>query len=142
VRRLPEPPDVLAPHPGPRWRFVQFEPLRVEVLERHRRRRRDPRNPLRPLRVRLAQPRLRDDAVVVGMVGVDEYGDGDAVLLRPPQKTLECLEAFVAVLACGNRSLSGVLLQPPSARNNPSHIHQGGADSDQGDSDQQQVAAA
>jgi hypothetical protein len=42
----------------------------------------------------------------------------------------------------GNRSLSGVLLQPPSARNNPSHIHQGGAGSDQGDSDQQQVAAA
>lgn len=41
-----------------------------------------------------------------------------------------------------NRSLSGVLLQPPSARNNPSHIHQGGAGSDQGDSDQQQVAAA
>jgi len=42
----------------------------------------------------------------------------------------------------GNRSLSGVLLRPPSARNNPSHIHQGGAGSDQGDSDQQQVAAA
>ena len=41
-----------------------------------------------------------------------------------------------------NRSLSGVLLQPPSAQNNPSHIHQGGAGSDQGDSDQQQVAAA
>ena len=41
-----------------------------------------------------------------------------------------------------NRSLSGVLFPPPSARNNPSHIHQGGAGSDQGDSDQQQVAAA
>ncbi|MCK2128254.1 hypothetical protein MX652_16425, partial [Thauera aromatica] len=39
--------------------------------------------------------------------------------------------------AQSNRSLSGVLLQPPSARNNPSHIHQGGAGSDQGDSDQQ-----
>ena len=46
-----------------------------------------------------------------------------------------------AVLA-GNRSLSGVLFQPAPARNNPSHIHQGGAGSDQGDSDQQQVAAA
>ena len=45
-------------------------------------------------------------------------------------------------LAQRNRSLSGVLLQPPSAQNNPSHIHQGGAGSDQGDSDQQQVAAA
>ena len=42
----------------------------------------------------------------------------------------------------GNRSLSGVLFQPAPARNNPSHIHQGGAGSDQGDSDQQQVAAA
>ena len=41
-----------------------------------------------------------------------------------------------------NRSLSGVLFQPAPARNNPSHIHQGGAGSDQGDSDQQQVAAA
>ena len=50
--------------------------------------------------------------------------------------------ALLGMLAAGNRSLSGVLLQPPSARNNPSHIHQGGADSDQGDSDQQQVAAA
>ena len=41
-----------------------------------------------------------------------------------------------------NRSLSGVLFQPAPARNNPSHIHQGGAGSDQSDSDQQQVAAA
>ena len=41
-----------------------------------------------------------------------------------------------------NRSLSGVLFQPAPTRNNPSHIHQGGAGSDQGDSDQQQVAAA
>lgn len=32
--------------------------------------------------------------------------------------------------------------QPAPTRNNPSHIHQGGAGSDQGDSDQQQVAAA
>ena len=41
-----------------------------------------------------------------------------------------------------NRSLSGVLLPPPSARNNPSDVHHGGVGSDQGDSDQQQVAAA
>ena len=39
-----------------------------------------------------------------------------------------------------NRSLSGVLLPPPSARNNPSDVHHGGVGSDQGDSDQQQVA--
>ena len=45
------------------------------------------------------------------------------------------------MLAC-NRSLSGVLCPPAPTRNNPSHIHQGGAGSDQGDSDQQQVAAA
>lgn len=41
-----------------------------------------------------------------------------------------------------NRSLIGVLCPPAPTRNNPSHIHQGGAGSDQGDSDQQQVAAA
>ena len=41
-----------------------------------------------------------------------------------------------------NRSLSGVLCPPAPTRNNPSHVHQGGAGSDQGDSDQQQVAAA
>ena len=41
-----------------------------------------------------------------------------------------------------NRSLSGVLCPPAPTRNNPSHIHQGGAGSDQSDSDQQQVAAA
>ena len=41
-----------------------------------------------------------------------------------------------------NRSLSGVLCPPAPTRNNPSHMHQGGAGSDQGDSDQQQVAAA
>lgn len=41
-----------------------------------------------------------------------------------------------------NRSLSGVLLPPAPTRNNPSHVHEGGAGSDQGDSDQQQVAAA
>ena len=54
---------------------------------------------------------------------------------------------FALLLACGaqaerNRSLSGVLCPPAPTRNNPSHIHQGGAGSDQGDSDQQQVAAA
>ena len=41
-----------------------------------------------------------------------------------------------------NRSLSGVLCPPAPTRNNPSHIHEGGTRSDQGDSDQQQVAAA
>ena len=56
--------------------------------------------------------------------------------------TLCFVDSPAAMLAEGNRSLSGVLLQPPCARNNPSHIHQGGAGSDQGDSDQQQVAAA
>jgi hypothetical protein len=44
--------------------------------------------------------------------------------------------------ALGNRSLSGVLCPPAPTRNNPSHIRQGGAGSDQGESDQQQVAAA
>ena len=41
-----------------------------------------------------------------------------------------------------NRSLIGVLFPPAPTRNNPSHVHQGGAGSAQGDSDQQQVAAA
>ena len=41
-----------------------------------------------------------------------------------------------------NRSLSGVLFPPAPTRNNPSHVHEGGIGSDQGDSDQQQVAAA
>ena len=50
--------------------------------------------------------------------------------------------AALLALAASNRSLSGVLCPPAPARNNPSHIHQGGAGSDQGDSDQQQVAAA
>ena len=40
-----------------------------------------------------------------------------------------------------NRSLSGVLSPPAPTRNNPSHFHEGGVGSDQGDSDQQQVAA-
>ncbi len=44
-------------------------------------------------------------------------------------------------LALGNRSLSGVLSPPAPTRNNPSHFHEGGVGSDQGDSDQQQVAA-
>jgi len=39
-------------------------------------------------------------------------------------------QAHNVVFVGGNRSLSGVLLRPPSARNNPSHIHQGGAGSD------------
>ena len=41
-----------------------------------------------------------------------------------------------------NRSLSGVLFPPAPTRNNASHVHEGGTRSDQGDSDQQQVAAA
>jgi hypothetical protein len=41
-----------------------------------------------------------------------------------------------------NRSLSGVLLPPGLTRNNPSPVHQGGGGSDQGDSEQHQVAAA
>ena len=44
-------------------------------------------------------------------------------------------------LLLGNRSLSGVLSPPAPTRNNPSHFHEGGVGSDQGDSDQQQVAA-
>ena len=51
-------------------------------------------------------------------------------------------QAGGALLFHRNRSLSGVLCPPAPTRNNPSHIHQGGAGSDQGDSDQQQVAAA
>ena len=50
--------------------------------------------------------------------------------------------SFATLPKYGNRSLSGVLCPPAPTRNNPSHIHQGGAGSDQGDSDQQQVAAA
>ena len=49
--------------------------------------------------------------------------------------------ALVSTLG-GTRPVSGVLCPPAPTRNNPSHIHQGGAGSDQGDSDQQQVAAA
>ena len=49
---------------------------------------------------------------------------------------------YDCALSHGNRSLIGVLFPPAPTRNNPSHIHQGGAGSDQGDSDQQQVAAA
>ncbi len=41
-----------------------------------------------------------------------------------------------------NRSLSGVLFPPAPTRNNPSHVHQRGCGSDQGDSEQHQVAAA
>ena len=51
-------------------------------------------------------------------------------------------DALVRYSTNGNRSLSGVLCPPAPTRNNPSHIHEGGAGSDQGDSDQQQVAAA
>ena len=104
MRRLPEPPDVLPPHPRSRWRLSQLEPLRIEIPERHLCSRRDARNHLRPLRVRLAQVRLRNDAVVVGMVGVDEDGDDDAALFRPFQKALERLEAFAAVLARGEEA--------------------------------------
>ena len=61
-----------------------------------------------------------------------------------PLSTLEQTEIFHDLIDCAirNRSLSGVLFPPASARNNLSHAHQGGAGSDQGDSDQQQVAAA
>jgi len=58
------------------------------------------------------------------------------------QMAPEQMKAKMAECAERNRSLSGVLFQPAPARNNPSHIHQGGAGSDQSDSDQQQVAAA
>ena len=41
-----------------------------------------------------------------------------------------------------NRSVSGVLLPPAVTRNNPPHVQSGGAQGDQGESTQQQVAAA
>ena len=49
--------------------------------------------------------------------------------------------SLAMVIRAGNRSLSGVLSPPAPTRNNPSHFHEGGVGSDQGDSDQQQVAA-
>ena len=55
---------------------------------------------------------------------------------------IEAVPGKIDTLIDRNRSLSGVLCPPAPTRNNPSHIHQGGAGSDQGDSDQQQVAAA
>ena len=56
----------------------------------------------------------------------------------PPRGTAE----FEQVVIGRNRSLSGVLFPPAPTRNNASHVHEGGTRSDQGDSDQQQVAAA
>ena len=71
---------------------------------------------------------------------------GDERLNKRAKVLMERLSAKPTAsipMACrGNRSLSGVLLPPPSARNNPSDVHHGGVGSDQGDSDQQQVAAA
>jgi hypothetical protein len=58
--------------------------------------------------------------------------------IRKPVETV--LLSSVAILR--NRSLSGVLFPPAPTRNNASHVHEGGTRSDQGDSDQQQVAAA
>ena len=66
-------------------------------------------------------------------VGVVSSATGPIAMVGIPQKN---------TVALCNRSLSGVLLPPPSARNNPSDVHHGGVGSDQGDSDQQQVAAA
>ena len=53
---------------------------------------------------------------------------------------VSCLFWGIATILCGltgsfmllvrNRSLSGVLCPPAPTRNNPSHVHQGGADSD------------
>jgi hypothetical protein len=66
---------------------------------------------------------------------------------RHPRHRFAAVQAHAVMLDAlqlleRNRSLSGVLCPPAPTRNNPSHIHQGGAGSDQGDSDQQQVAAA
>jgi len=61
---------------------------------------------------------------------------------RTSRKRAEAIANILGVTLAGNRSLSGVLCPPAPTRNNPSHVHQGGAGSDQGDSDQQQVAAA
>ena len=63
-------------------------------------------------------------------------GDG----YRSPSTQIAWRIAFSTVNRLKLYALPGA--QPSPTRNNPSHIHQGGAGSDQGESDQQQVAAA
>jgi hypothetical protein len=82
----------------------------------------------------------------VSVVGMDDrvlaepaVGDGVQLLAIPKKGVQGTLRVMVLL---GNRSLSGVLLPPGLTRNNPSQVHQGGGGSDQGDSQQQQVAAA
>ena len=67
---------------------------------------------------------------------VDLLGENFDVAIRMGELPDDTLLA-----ARRNRSLSGVLCPPAPTRNNPSHFHEGGVGSDQGDSDQQQVAA-
>ena len=52
------------------------------------------------------------------------HADTTPYLLDVQSDLLDGLDSRV-VIPLRNRSLSGVLLQPPSAQNNPSHIHQG-----------------
>ena len=68
--------------------------------------------------------------------------DNERARVITATSTVKSVPTFFRLLINCNRSLSGVLCPPAPTRNNPSHIHQGGAGSDQGDSDQQQVAAA
>ena len=83
----------------------------------------------------LTDPRATGKALTGPLGGLWRYRVGDCRVVCDLQ------DGALRVLVC-NRSLIGVLFPPAPTRNNPSHIHQGGAGSDQGDSDQQQVAAA
>ena len=94
----------------------------------------------------------RQGALRFRLAGTEEFL-GNEKMAAPPITTLRELEAVAyqlssrriddldALRKC-NRSLSGVLFPPAPTRNNASHVHEGGTRSDQGDSDQQQVAAA
>ena len=118
-RAMPEPNDF------PRWPLLRLFSERIFDALAH--------DELSYGKAGMAQepqrPALDDPALIVRHVDLkawmSHYYPGE----RPP-------------FLFGNRSLSGVLCPPAPTRNNPSHIHQGGAGSDQGDSDQQQVAAA
>lgn len=81
-------------------------------------------------------------AIRIHLQNAHEVRDLAMFNLAIDSKLRGCDLVSLRVRDVSNRSLSGVLCPPAPTRNNPSHIHQGGAGSDQGDSDQQQVAAA
>ena len=84
-----------------------------------------------------------------GFEVVAEAASGDEVLAIAAAQPVDLVCMDIAMPGMNgidatrrrNRSLSGVLSPPAPTRNNPSHFHEGGVGSDQGDSDQQQVAA-